>query len=114
MGWTDFGAKVISLRRGMTWEQRRCTILHECLHAERGPVPRGLAAREELRVEKETARLLLPNIKAVADAYVWALGDDDGAATELGVDAGTLRVRMRWCHPAERAYLARRFEEETW
>lgn len=116
MGETDFDAGTISLRRGMSWEERRCTLLHECLHVERGPVPAGLYDREELRVRKETAELMLPNVRAIGDAYAWAQGDDEGAATELGVDVDVLRTRMRYMtHPAERAYLARRFrDDEEW
>ena len=38
-------------------------MLHECLHAEWGPTLSGvLADRQELRVRRETARLLLPSI----------------------------------------------------
>lgn len=112
MGETDFEAGTVSIRRNLTWEERRCTVLHECLHVERGPVLMSLADREELRVQKETARLLLPSIKAIGDAYAWSQGDDEGAALELGVDLDVLRTRMKYLtHPAERAYLARRFSE---
>lgn len=114
MGETDFEAGTISLRRGMTWEERRCTVLHEVIHVERGPVPMGLAAMEELRVEKMTARQMLPSVRKIGDAYAWAAGDDEGAARELGVDVHVLRTRMKYMtHPAERGYLARRFEEDS-
>lgn len=113
MGDTDFTGSTISLRRGMTQAQRRSTILHECLHAERGPVPMGLAAREELRVRKHTAELLLPNVREIADAMAWAQGDIGAAADELWVDVGILRDRLRFMtHPSERAYLARRFADD--
>lgn len=112
MGETDFEAGTISIRRGLTWEERRCTVLHEVLHVERGPVTAGLADREELRVRKETARLMLPSVKAIGDAYAWAQGDDQAAAVELGVDVDVLRTRMKYMtHPTERGYLARRFDE---
>lgn len=111
MGETDHVGRKISLRRGLTWEQRRCTILHECLHAERGPVPGGLVDREELRVRKETARIMLPDPRAIGDAYAWAQGDDEGAASELGVDVDVLRTRLKYAHPAERGYFARRFQD---
>jgi hypothetical protein len=113
MGVTDFARETISLRRGMTWAERRCTVLHECLHVERGPVPMGMADREELRVAKETAFLMLPDVREIGDAFAWALGDVEAAAHELGVDEETLRIRMKYMtHPAERGYLARRFDEE--
>lgn len=113
MGETDFEASTISIRRNLTWEERRCTVLHECLHVERGPVLLSLAEREELRVQKETARLLLPSVKAIGDAFAWSQGDEAGAAHELGVDVDVLRTRMKYMtHPTERAYLARRFDED--
>lgn len=113
MGETDFEANTISIRRGMTYEERRCTVLHEVLHVERGPVTMGMADREELRVRKETAQLMLPSVKAIGDAYAWAQGDDEAAAVELGVDVDVLRTRMTYMnHPTERGYLARRFDED--
>lgn len=113
MGETDYQASTISLRRGMTQAQRRSTVMHECLHAERGPVPMGLADREELRVRKHTAQLLLPDVRVIADAMAWAQGDMEAAADELWVDAGILRDRLRFmAHPAERAYLAKRFADD--
>lgn len=107
-GFTLFDERVISLRTDLSPEERRCTLLHECLHAERGPTLVGvLQEREELRVRRETARLLLPAIEEVADALAWAhsLGE---AAGELHVDVDVLRDRLRWLDPAERAHLRRR------
>jgi hypothetical protein len=104
-GFTLFDEKVISLRADLTWEERRCTALHECLHAERGPTLVGvLGAREELRVRRETARLLLPSVVAIADALRWALSLEE-AAVELLVDVEVLCDRLRWLDPAERACL---------
>lgn len=113
MGETDFEERTISIRRGLPWEERRCTVMHETIHVERGPVVAGHYDREELRVQKETAERLLPRIKDIGDAYAWSQGDDVGAAAELGVDVDVLRTRMKYMtHPAERAYLAKRFAEE--
>jgi len=107
-GFTLFDEQVISLRTNLTWEERRCTVLHECLHAERGPTLVGvLAAREELRVRRETARLLLPSIHEVGEALAWALSLEE-AATELLVDADVLRDRLRWLDPAEQRWLRSR------
>lgn len=110
MGLTNFKAQTISLRRGMTQAERRSTVLHECLHIERGPALSTLAAREELRVERETARLLLPCIRQVGEALAWAR-DLDEAADELWVDLKCLRTRLESLHPAERAYLRQRLED---
>ncbi|KAA1421932.1 ImmA/IrrE family metallo-endopeptidase [Nocardioides humilatus] len=107
-GFTLFDEKVISLRANLTWEERRCTVLHECLHAERGPTLVGvLAAREELHVRRETARLLLPDIEPVAEALAWSASIDE-AATELMVDAGVLCDRLLWIDAAERDHLWQR------
>ena len=104
-GFTLFDDKVISLRSDLTWEERRCTVLHECLHAEWGPTLVGvLAERQELRIRRETARLLLPSIREVGEALAWALSPAE-AASELSVDVDVLRDRLRWLDPAERRYL---------
>ncbi|MEZ0577304.1 hypothetical protein [Nocardioides sp. MH1] len=93
-GFTLFDEKVISLRSDLTFEERRCTVLHECLHAERGPTLVGvLAAREELRVRRETARLLLPSIARVAEVLTWASSVEEAAA-ELAVDPDVLCDRL--------------------
>lgn len=111
LGETDFQAGTISLRRGMDQAERRSTCMHEVLHVERGPVPMGLAAKEEHRVNKEAARLLLPDVRAVGEALAWAR-DLAEAAEELWVDEGTLEVRLAHLHPSERAYLKQRLEDE--
>lgn len=111
MGETDFEDNTISLRRGMTWAERRTTVLHECLHVERGPVLMSMVDREELRVEKETARLLLPDVHPIGDALAWG-HDLAEAADELGVDVHLLEVRLQYLHPAERGWLKQRLEDE--
>ncbi len=109
-GLTDFAAQTISLRRGMTYAERRTTVLHECLHVERGPTLTTLAAREELRVEKETARLLMPCIREVGEALAWGR-DLAEAADELAVDERALWVRIRYAHPTEKGYLRARLAD---
>lgn len=110
MGVTNFARQTISLRRGLTQAERRSTVLHECLHIERGPALTTLAAREELRVERESARLLLPDVRLVGDALAWARNLDE-AADELWVDRKTLRTRLETLHPAERGYLKSRLAD---
>lgn len=112
MGLTRFAERTISLRRGMTYAERRSTVLHECLHVERGAVPMGLAAKEEERVARETARLLLPDVRAVGEALAWALTLEE-AADDLAVDLDVLRTRLEHLHPAERGYLRHRLEAEA-
>lgn len=109
-GLTRFAEQTISLRRGMSYAERRTTVLHECLHIERGPALSTLAGREEQRVERETARLLMPDIRVVGEALAWA-HDVAEAADELAVDVRALLTRLTHLHPTERAYLTRRLED---
>lgn len=111
LGFTDFGGKRVVLARGMDQAQRRCTIAHETQH-----ILRGLAEcdrEEEPVIDKHVARLLLPDLKHVADAMVWHLGDYEKAAGELWVDEEILRMRLATQHPAELGYLRNRFAEHV-
>lgn len=111
MGRTIHSEQTISLRRGMTWEERRCTVAHEVLHIERGPQPLGLRAKDEERVRRETAQRMIPDIRPVGDAIAWALSEEE-AAHELGVDVYVLRYRLKHMSPMERAWLKRRLEDD--
>lgn len=110
-GVTDFEANTISIRRDLDQAGRRSTVLHECLHIERGPTIEGvLAEREELRVRREAARILLPDIRAIGEALAWAR-DTAEAAFELWVDEDTLLDRIDNLHPSELHYLRRRLAD---
>lgn len=112
-GNTNFTTREVTLRRGLDQSGRRSTIMHECFHVERGPVPMGLARKEEIAVRKLAARELLPCIVHVGDALVWAQGHVEPAADELWVDLPTLTDRLRFCTTGEREYLLRRLREEA-
>lgn len=111
MGVANHARQTISLRKDLNQAERRCTVLHECLHIERGPVTLWLVEREELRVKRETARLLLSDVRALGEALAWA-HDIEEAAFELWVDVGVLRDRLASLHPAERAYLKNRLADQ--
>jgi len=111
MGITDHVRQTISLRRGMSWEERRCTVDHECEHIEDGPQPWGLRAKNEERVRRNTATRMIPDIRPVADAIAWALSEEE-AAIELGVDVYVLRYRIKHMSPMERAWLKHRLERD--
>lgn len=111
MGTATHSTATISLRRGMTWEERRCTVEHELQHLERGPVPAGLSAKDEERVRRDTALAMIPDIRPVGDAIAWALSEDE-AASELGVDVPVLRYRLKHMSPMERAWLAHRLDQD--
>lgn len=109
-GFTDHDRRQISLRDDLSWAERRCTVLHECLHAEHGPVLDVHYDRHEQAVRRATARLMLPDVRAMGEALAWALSPNE-AAEELGVDLGVLEDRVRWLHPAELHYLRRRLAD---
>lgn len=111
MGEAHYATDTISLRRGMTWAERRCTVLHELLHLRRGVPAQGWSAQDEQRVRRETARIMLPDIRAIGEALAWAL-DEHEAADELGVDVPVLMCRLHNLHPVERGHLRNRLEEE--
>ena len=111
MGLTIHSTATISLRRGLTWEERRCTIQHELVHLEQGPVPRGLRGKDEEWVRRETALRMIPEIRPVGDAIAWSLCEEE-AAQELGVDVPVLRYRLNHMSPMEHAWLRSRLGQE--
>ena len=112
LGETVWPTKTITIDPRCPPASQRCTLVHEMLHVERGPLPDEitLAAREELAVEKATARRLI-DTRELGEAL--AESDHLGYVAErLHVDPDTLTVRLRHLHPAERAYLRRRLDQE--
>lgn len=109
-GWCRHSTATVSLRTDLTQAERRSTVCHEVVHLERGPGLLGFEDREESAVEREAAKRLI-GIRELGEALAWA-GSFAEAADELWVDVGTLRARLSYLHPAERAYLARRLRGE--
>lgn len=108
MGETCWPASTVTIDPTYPPPAQRCTLAHELIHVERGPVldEPVLTAREELAVEKETARRLI-DVRDLGEAM--AESDQLGHVAELlHVDPDTLTVRLTHLHPAERAYLKRR------
>jgi len=95
----------LALSRLLGQAERRCTITHETVHVERGPVPADprLAAREELVVDEIAARRLIP-LGDLIDAIRWGQGDPDNE--EMWVDLPTLQARVRTLTDAERAQIS--------
>lgn len=106
LGCFDFECDKVTITTGMTQAERRCTLTHELIHRERGPFDPRDREREEAIVDREAARRLI-DIRKLGETLAWA-HDHDEAAEELWVDKPTLRARLRWLHPAERAYLKQR------
>ena len=100
----------IWLCRRLNQVRRRCTLTHELIHLERGPVPADPIgrAREELAVDIEAARRLI-TLPALVDALRWTR-DATELADELWVDRPTLRTRMQHLDPIEVAELEHHLE----
>ena len=103
-GQVRFSTRVIELSRDLLQVMRTCTLAHELVHLERGPVISRHTAREERIVATIAARRLI-GLDRLADALAWTT-DDHELADELGVDARTVRVRMTTLTDEERRTLA--------
>lgn len=110
MGRALHAAQAISIRNDLHWYSFVCTVLHEVLHLLNGPQPRGLKAKEEEWVRRQTAREMIPDVRILGEALAWAHSQQE-VADELGVDLYVLRKRLRTLHPTETHYLRRRLEE---
>src|SRR6478735_3992547 len=107
MGLWDEVTRTLWLDADLTPAERRSTLAHELVHAERGDVPCGdqvLDARQERWVEKEAACRLV-GWEALSDAARWSGGDAREIADLLGVDVETVRVRFEVLTPQERRAL---------
>ena len=102
-GEIDFGTETITLQRRLDPTAQRCTLAHELVHLERGPVVMCHAPREERAVAAIAARRLVP-IEALAEALRWSQ-DERAVADELSVDVRTVRARLRSLTDVERAFL---------
>ncbi|MFH5231933.1 hypothetical protein [Antrihabitans spumae] len=103
-GWTVDG---IDIDCTSNQAERRCTLTHEIVHAERGPVPDDpyLGPKEERIVERITARRLI-ELDALIDALAWNRHRVDAeTAVELWVDLPTLRTRVQNLTDDERRYI---------
>lgn len=107
-GLCRFRERRIVIAEGLHPWQERATLVHETVHAESGPVPVHLAAREERRVNRETARRLIP-IRAFA-AALQESRDADVVAGLLQVPVALVWSRWKGLHPSERHYLRRRLQ----
>lgn len=94
----------IWLNRSLTQAERRCTLTHELVHRERGPVVGGPGAveREEQIVDEIASRLI--TAAALIDGLRWTRHPRE-LAEHLWVDEPTLGTRMSTLDPFEVAEL---------
>lgn len=95
--------RMILMSSNQSQAERRCTLAHELVHLDRGPVTAAELDREEEIVERIAARQLI-DIRKLGEAIAWS-SDPATVAEELWVDEPMLKARLDGLHPAERAYL---------
>jgi hypothetical protein len=105
-GEVEFATQTITLQRWLDPAELRCTLAHELVHLERGPVMMFHAPREEQAVAAIAARRLV-DIDDLAEALRWSR-DEHAVADDLNVDVRTIRVRLRSLTAAERSFLCER------
>jgi Zn-dependent peptidase ImmA (M78 family) len=91
-GEIDFETRTITLHPRLRPVERRCTLAHELVHLERGPVLIRQTNREERIVSAIAARRLV-SVGVLAAALQWS-DDPRVIADELGVDERTIRIRL--------------------
>lgn len=105
-GLYDVVTNTIWLDRRLTRAERRCTIAHELIHAERRDVRldnRYLSAKQERLVHREASQRLI-ELQDLAEAIRWTTEASELAEC-LDVDLVTLQTRLDALSHAERALL---------
>lgn len=108
LGETDWEARTVTLRHGLTQAERRSTLTHELEHVARGPVPVYCQAREERAVDEAAARRLI-RFDRLVDAMVWSL-DEYELAELLWVDVPTVVTRLATLTVEESSVLVDRLD----
>lgn len=100
-------------RPSATQAERRCTLSHELLHVERGPLPADPvgAAREERTVDQLAARRLI-TLPDLVDGLRVHRDDPAQLADHLWVDGPTLSTRMATLDQIEVAELENALADE--
>lgn len=112
LGETHWPSRTITLTLGLPYAAKRCTLLHECIHVERGPSPaKAYDDREEAVVQRITARRLI-DLRALAEALAESC-DRLHVADLLEVTPAVLDTRLRCLHPSEVHYLRERLDHHT-
>lgn len=111
-GLWDPDTRTIWLHHDLNPVQRRCTLMHEVIHAARGDekcADHVLTARQERLVSEIAARLLVP-LDALADALVHS-SSEVALCEALEVDADTLAARLTTLTVDERRFLREHLEK---
>ncbi len=87
----SYAGGIISLRRGLGWVARRCTLAHELAHYIRGHTPTTdpwLHSRQERQADELAAQLLITpetyeTVERLAGCHAGALAQELGVTTHL-------------------------------
>lgn len=109
-GLTNFSLRKVWICKRLRQVHRRCTLTHELIHLERGPVPPHLQADEERIVDELAARRLI-ELPDLIEALRWTQ-DPTELAEGLWVDRSTLKTRMNTLDPVEVANIEHALEDE--
>lgn len=110
-GEINFETRTITLHPRLDPIERRCTLAHELVHLERGPVLIRQTDREE-RIVSAIAAQRLVSVEVLAAALQWS-DDPRVIADELGVDERTIRVRLANLDESERHTLRTTLEPSS-
>jgi hypothetical protein len=105
LGSWDASTKTITLHPDQSQAERRCTLTHELIHAERDHHGRQPASVER-RVHADAARRLITD-EALVDALRWTVQEDE-LADELWVDVPTVVARLSDLSDEEKVNIYRR------
>ncbi|MDN5918555.1 MAG: ImmA/IrrE family metallo-endopeptidase [Pseudonocardia sp.] len=93
MGLTTYRDNTVDLASDLTAAEWRSTLAHELVHLTRGPVPRALAAVEEVAVQRVTAELLIPPAAALAQLdRSWSDQEIQTLAARYAVDRDVIET----------------------
>ena len=109
LGYYDDDRRQVTVARGLSQVERRCTAAHEYVHAIRRDWPtcsEWHEGKQERAVARVAARLLIP-VEDLARALAWSQ-DLAELAEELWVDVDTLVDRLLGLDRRERRYLTAR------
>lgn len=105
-GATDHRHKLIWMSDRLNRAERRTTLAHELIHVREGHDGPCSRVHEEW-IEDLAARELIP-LGDMLKVLPWANSLNE-AADELQIDTGSLHIRLKRLHPAERAALRAAF-----
>jgi Zn-dependent peptidase ImmA (M78 family) len=112
-GCWDPDQQLIWLDRQLTQAQRRTTLAHELVHAERDHEPCCTdwhERKQERTAEQEAARRLI-HLDDLMDALAWSRHLRE-VADELNVDMAILTARIEMLDPEDQAIIAARFADD--